>query len=253
MNGENNMNPILLEQFCIDYHCTPSDVTDTQNHFTVFEPDPDRRRYDDPNDCFLKICAIHSKLLVNGRADVIDVLSRQIPASGGEWFLDIGPLRRLDALIQPFGYQIRQFHPFFVCDRITEAPNAPDGVSLVWYEADEIPQFRGDPRFTSAFTDRPSAPDLLGVAAVRDGVILGMAGASGDSPRLWQIGINVVPEARQLGLASLLVTNLKNEILRRGHLPYYGTALSHLASQKTALNSGFRPAWAELLTEPFRR
>ena len=45
-----------------------------------------------------------------------------------------------------------------------------------------------------------------------------------------------------------LVTELKNELLRRGILPFYGTSPSHLASQRLALGAGFVPAWAELVT-----
>ena len=44
----------------------------------------------------------------------------------------------------------------------------------------------------------------------------------------------------------LLVGLLKNEILKRGILPYYGTSLSHIASQRVALGAGFAPAWVEL-------
>ena len=76
-----------------------------------------------------------------------------------------------------------------------------------------------------------------------------MAGASADSPSMWQIGINVEPEARGLGIGTMLVALLKNEILRQGVLPFYGTSASHLASQRLALAAGFRPGWAELVTE----
>ena len=51
------------------------------------------------------------------------------------------------------------------------------------------------------------------------------------------------------GIAPALAAMLKNEILVRGKLPYYGTALSHIASQRVAVKAGFLPAWAELLSE----
>ena len=41
-----------------------------------------------------------------------------------------------------------------------------------------------------------------------------MAGASGDSPTMWQIGINVAPGEEGAGIGTMLVTLLKNEILR---------------------------------------
>ena len=76
-----------------------------------------------------------------------------------------------------------------------------------------------------------------------------MAGASMDSPVMWQIGINVDSDTRAKGIGKMLVTLLKNEILGMNRLPYYGTSMSHIASQKVALGAGFVPAWAELVTD----
>ena len=89
---------------------------------------------------------------------------------------------------------------------------------------------------------------MLAVAAVKDGQILGMAGAGCDSPTMWQIGINVMPESRTSGIGTRLVSLLKNEVLKRGILPFYGTSMSHIASQRVAIGAGFMPAWAELVT-----
>lgn len=76
-----------------------------------------------------------------------------------------------------------------------------------------------------------------------------MAGATSDSDMMWQIGINVMAEAKGTGIGSMLVEKLKNEILDLGRIPFYGTAMSHIASQKVALHAGFYPAWAELYCE----
>ena len=48
---------------------------------------------------------------------------------------------------------------------------------------------------------------------------------------------------------SYLNNILKNEILSCGRLPFYGTSMSHIASQRVALAAGFVPAWAELYCE----
>ena len=60
------------------------------------------------------------------------------------------------------------------------------------------------------------------------------------------IGYYISPEYREKGVAKTLVTLLKNETFQRGAIPYYGTSLSNLASWKTALSSGFAPAWIEV-------
>lgn len=62
-------------------------------------------------------------------------------------------------------------------------------------------------------------PDVLAVAAIIDGKVAAVAGASEDSPLMWQIGIDVLPEFGGRGLASSLVALLKQEILARGKSP----------------------------------
>jgi len=55
---------------------------------------------------------------------------------------------------------------------------------------------------------------------------------------------------RGRGLAAGLTALLKDELLRRGIVPFYGTAQSHIFSLNTARNAGFRPAWAEVWARP---
>ena len=84
---------------------------------------------------------------------------------------------------------------------------------------------------------------------ISKGKIIGMAGASADSTTFWQIGINTEKEAEGRGIASLLVKILKEDIEKLGKVPYYGTSMSNLVSQRVAANAGFKPAWVELLAE----
>ena len=194
----------------------------------------------------MKIAAVNGKLLFSGRPPIIDWCRAQYQDSGSEWFFEAKNLRRLNDRLHQSGYQIETVHPFYLGETPSEVDTG--GREIRWYAGAEIEQFRGDSRFDEAFAFCENAPDVIGVAAVQQGNILGMAGASCDSPGMWQIGINVSPGARQAGLGQMLVALLKNEILRRGVLPFYGTSMSHLASQRVALGAGFVPAWAELAT-----
>ena len=149
-------------------------------------------------------------------------------------------LHKLNERLYQDGYQIGMVHPFYIAENTSEVDT--EGYDIQWYRGKEIDQFRGDSRFCEAYTFCKTAPDMVGVAALKDGEILGMAGASMDSPVMWQIGINVEPEGRGKGIATMLVSLLKNEILSKGRLPYYGTSMGHIASQKVALGAGFVPA-----------
>ena len=90
------------------------------------------------------------------------------------------------------------------------------------------------------------------IAAAKDGQILGMAGASADSPLFWQIGINVDSHAVGMHVGSTLVRLLAQDIIAQGAVPYYGTSMSHIASQRVAHRAGFAVAWAELVAEEIK-
>ncbi len=109
-------------------------------------------------------------------------------------------------------------------------------------------QFYGDPRFPNAILDKyhPERPDRLAVCAYNGERIMGMAGCSEDAPGWLQIGIDVLPEYRSQGVGAGLVWLLRERILKKGDIPFYGTSLSNLHSWNIALNCGFRPAWVEI-------
>ena len=239
------MNEILSRQLAIDYCCSEEEVRDKSNHFTLHEYLPDRRRFQEGKECFLKIAVINGKLLFSGREDIIGWCKEKYKTIGSEWFFEAKNLRNLNVRLTKEGYQIEMVHPFFIAESISEARTEHE---IRWYEGEEIEQFRGDKRYDEAFAFCPDAPDVVGVSALHNGRILGMAGASYDSPTMWQIGINVDKEHGHSGIGKLLVVLLKNELLKRGILPYYGTSMSHIASQRVALGAGFVPAWAELVT-----
>ena len=110
----------------------------------------------------------------------------------------------------------------------------------------------GDKRFTSALSGDENRPDMLAVAAIIDGEIAGLAGASSDSPTAWQIGLNVLPAYRNRRIGTTLTALLAKEVESRGFLPFYGTGSSHIQSQNVAVGAGFVPAWWELYTKEIK-
>ena len=71
-----------------------------------------------------------------------------------------------------------------------------------------------------------------------------------DFDSMWQIGIDVLPEYRQKGIASALTSRLVVETLARGKVPFYCCAWSNIKSARNAIKSGFRPAWVEMTVKP---
>ena len=117
-----------------------------------------------------------------------------------------------------------------------------------FFSRDIIRPFYGDPRFPNAICAEYTAarPDRIVVCAYDGERLMGMAGCSEDALGWQQIGIDVMPEYRSRGVGTYLVTLLKNKILERGDIPFYGTSLSNYHSWNVALGSGFRPMWVEI-------
>ena len=92
--------------------------------------------------------------------------------------------------------------------------------------------------------------DVLGVGAYDGDKLVGLVGCSADADKMWQIGVDVLPEYRRKGIASALTSKLALEILDRDMIPFYCTAWSNIRSVRNAFKSGFIPAWAEMSVKP---
>ena len=79
---------------------------------------------------------------------------------------------------------------------------------------------------------------------------MGLAACSADCNEMWQIGVDVLPEYRQKGIATALTSKLAREILKRGKVPFYCSAWSNVRSARNAAKSGFIPAWVEMTVKP---
>ena len=96
----------------------------------------------------------------------------------------------------------------------------------------------------------PEWSNALCVCAFDGKKLVGLAGCSADCVSMWQIGIDVLPEYRQKGIASALTSRLAVETLARGKVPFYCCAWSNIKSARNAIKSGFRPAWVEMTVKP---
>ena len=240
------MNGMLVKQLAIDF-CTDVElVLNSKNIFTEYQCFEGRRIFQE-SECFLKIATFNGKLLVTGRKDIIQWMQEKYKFEDAAWFMDMKCLHELEAGLSRFGCRIGKAHPFYIATEKSYVNTKEYEIKI--FIDNELEQFRGDKRFKEAFLFDNVPKDEIGIGAYKNGKILGMAGATSDSDIMWQIGINVMPEAEGLGIGTMLVTILKNEILNRGKLPFYGTSMSHIASQRVAINAGFIPAWSELYCE----
>ncbi len=197
------------------------------------------------HDPFFKAAIIMGKAYV--MADEVmhpwikSVLAKEPP----EWWCDFKNLRKLETELNKYGREIFDTHIYFLPaeEPTMERPRC----KVEWFAGEELEIFRNDKRFnTYALSFSPTQPDVLAAVAYEEKEPIAMAGCSEDGKYLWQIGVDTVSGMEGKGLGKNLVTLLKQEIIARGKVPYYGTAESHAISRNIAIGSGFLPAWCEI-------
>ena len=233
-----------LRQFALDYNVDDGEWITDKIHLSPIKV-LDGARLHIKHDTFFKAAIIMGKAYV--MADEVmhpwirEVFAKEKP----EWWCDFKNLRKLEAELNKYDREIFDTHIYFLPSE--EPTMERPRFKIKWFEKEELEQFREDTRFnTYSLSFSPIQPDVLAVAAYDGEEPIAMAGCSEDGKYLWQIGVDAVPGYEGRGLAVNLVTLLKQEIIARGKVPYYGTAESHAISRNVAIGSGFLPAWCEI-------
>ncbi len=222
---------IVRRQLAIDLNCDPEDFLRDGVVFCEAALNEGHRLFDRQSP-YLEIATMGRSVVISGDADILKKVKPLLENKARE-----------DILAAPFLYG----HSLYYLpdgDRMTKLP-CPDGLAFHIEAGREIHRLYEFPGFQNAIQYDPEhpRPDVLVTYATHGKKIVGMAGASADSQTMWQIGIDVFPQYRNMGLAACLVSNLAVMIMERGIVPYYGTASSNIPSQSVAHRSGFAPAW----------
>lgn len=238
---------ITKAQLALDLGCDPALLDSPNNKIVLWRDCPGRRKYSDQTPV-LETAVWNGKLVAACSEELLEPCRALLQGIPAEWLFSPRYFRALEDILRPVGYELGPLRHFYI-PRFPLAPAKPL-TNLRWYEGDELEYFRGDDRWTDAVAFGEYSPDILGVAALDEmGDPVGLAACSQDGEKLWQIGINVLPEYRGKGYAASLTALLRDEILRRGAVPLYSTAESHIHSQNVALNAGFRPVFAYLFAQ----
>jgi len=241
----------LYELLSKEYNCTPKDFTKQENILTVSALQDGRRRYSEEK-YFFHMATLGSNAVLTAEECLHPFLQEFMKNRTGHWLFELPNLLPLEKELNRFGYTLTQtYHMFLPAEAVEPKKDFP----VKWfYGKEEISQFYGDERFPNAICSEYllHRPDKIVVCAYDGDKIMGMAGCSEDAPGWQQIGIDVMPSYRSKGVATYLVTLLKNKILEEGNIPFYGTSLSNYHSWNIALNCGFRPAWVEIGSEKSR-
>ena len=248
MFSEIDIRKIVKEQLALECNCSPNDFDKKENILVTPGFSEKRRKFSD-KPFFFKMLTMGENAVISADERLHDWLREFINDKAGHWLFEHTKLRVIDRYLESFGKQLFETHHMFLPDGEAKPKNAD--VPLKCFEREELRPFYEGKQFPNALCEEfdSERPDMLAIAAFDGDKIIAMAGCSADTPLLWQIGIDVKAEYRGKGIGAFLVSKLRDEVFTRGKIPYYGTSLSNIYSQRIALSCAFFPAWIEVETK----
>lgn len=237
---------LLKKQLSIDLNCNESDFDKSENVIALSGLNEGRRMYGEEK-AFFQMATFGGNAVISADEAIHPFLKEFTADKKGFWLFEHHNLIIIEKELNKHGYTLYHPHHMFLHHRDVKPER--DCAVKWFYGYDEIKGFYGDKRFPNAICERyePHRPDRIAVCAYDEkGNIMGMAGCSEDAPHWQQIGIDVLEDYRSAGIGTYLVALIKNEILKRGDIPFYGTGLANYHSWNIAVNCGFKPAWVEI-------
>ena len=235
----------LKEQLAIDLNSAKEDFDKTTNTVTILSNSNFKRR-NITDDLFLFMACFGKGAVAAVDKELEVFMTKYLKDMDGFRCFDM-PLDVLEKELKKHGVVISEIEELYLLESM-EVKCIHTTLDYEILEGDEVKKIYSDDRFHMAlgYSREYERKDMLAVVAYDKGEILGVAGASNDTDQIWQIGLEVVCEHRGHHVATDIVKIISNEVLKRGKIPYYGTAWSNIASKRVAINAGYKPAWVEL-------
>ena len=234
---------IALQQSAYDCNCLPEDFRAEKNVVTISKKHPLARKYLKlPLSCDL--VSYGSNIVAQASEEIAPVVKEYIDRYPVEHCFETPNMHVLDEQLRQFGQKICFMAEYFLpdVDAVKELPC--DYELRVLHQEDFTSLYL--PQWSNALCEDRKYLDVLGVGAYDDGKLIGLAGCSADCEMMYQIGVDVLPEYRQKGIASALTSRLALEILALDKVPVYCAAWCNIKSARNAIRSGFRPAWVAM-------
>lgn len=240
-----------IAQSAIDSGCQPDDFTKSEPVVVESNPHPDARRYL-KLPFFLDLTSYGSNIVASGSPEILDFARRFITRDDYCHCFETPAIYELNRELARYGHHILHMAEYFLPD-VDELERAAEHnhcgfETRLLFKSDFAPLYI--PEWSNALCAHRAELDTLGVGAYDGDKLIALAACSADCDSMYQIGIDVLPEYRRCGIAKTIVTELAQEIIKLGKIPFYCAAWSNIRSVRCALASGFKPTWVQVTAKP---
>lgn len=244
---KNEMLRIAMSQSAEDIGCKTDDFVKQENVVAELKLGKNARKYlKEPITC--NLVSYGNNVVAACSADVRELVSEYIHRYEFYRCFETPNMHWLGERLMSMGHKICFMAEYYLPD-VSRIPDAECIYETHLLEQKDFSKLYL-PEWSNALCEDRKALDVLGIGAYDEGKLVGLAACSADCENMWQIGVDVLPEYRQRGIAFSLTARLAKEILARGKVPFYCSAWSNIRSVRNAVKSGFIPAWVEMTVKP---
>lgn len=238
---------IAMEQSAIDLNCEAADFLAMENRVVLSGVREGARKYLElPFAC--NLVSYGSNIVASVAPEYSELVKDYINRFPAEHCFETPNLHVLNDAFRGQGLLVCYMAEYWLpdVDRL-RIPDCRYELRVLTQE-DFPPLYR--PEWSNALCEKRRELDVLGVGAYDGDKLAGFAACSADCEKMWQIGVDVLPEYRRQGIASAVTARLTREILDRDKVPFYCCAWSNVKSARNAVRCGYSPAWVELTVKP---
>lgn len=234
---------IAMMQSAIDLNCQKDDFLLSENKIVLSKASDRARKYLTlPFD--INMVSYGTNIVASIKPEFKEIVTEYMSKYPIEHCFETPNMYALNQKLSKYNVQVCFMAEYFLADvNVLKSLSCPYEMRMMGPE-DFANLYK--PEWGNALCEKRKELDVLGIGAYDKGKLVGLAACSADGEEMWQIGIDVLPEYRKLGIASALTSRLALEIIARGKVPFYCAAWCNIKSVRNAIKSGFRPAWAEM-------
>ena len=249
MKFHNELIASAAAQLARDYCCSPEDFFKTENKVTLARSADGQRRFKKEPD-FFRAATMGMGTVISASSEMLEFSRDLSDRSDGAEIFEQKKIWAINNVLKNYNKAIGSASVYYLPRPKYRYIPANNFRTRIYEEKEIISELYGIKGFNNALLYDSKNPrrDKLAVCAFNGEKIIGIAGASSDSPIMWQIGIDVLPEYRRMGVGSELVSALTQAVFMHGAVPYYGTWTGNIASQNTAHRAHYKPVWTEMFS-----
>ncbi|MPZ13628.1 MAG: GNAT family N-acetyltransferase [Chloroflexi bacterium] len=239
---------IVREVLAVDYACDERAFLDEHVVVTSGDIRPGGRHYARPERT-LEVATMGAGVVVHCHPDRVRWVAAHLAPMRGDAIFAASTAALVSRHLADDGLELGGPNLNYVCPEADlRAWHPPMGIKIAMIGPSDIHALYRHRGFPNALAYRDDSPvaDVLAAVATRGDELVGIAGASADSNAMWQIGIDVSPRVRAVGIGRALLSRLTDEVLKTGHQPFYAHGVSNVPSGALAMTVGYRLAWVEL-------